>query len=150
MYKKGYIDRKRPLTYEINGEKIIVLKPQKYINLSGEVIRKYIDFYKIPIENILVINDDMDLEVGAFKLRLSGGSAGHNGLKNIESHLNTKEYKRIKVGISKNNMFDKKDYVLGKISKDEEEKLKEIEKIVMNLVIYVSILFHAFLSRPAF
>ena len=139
-----YIAEKRNLSFkekmgglfaedQIDGEKIIVLKPQKYINLSGEVIRKYVDFYKIPIENILVINDDIDLEVGAFKLRLSGGSAGHNGLKNIESHLNTKEYKRIKVGISKNNMFDKKDYVLGKLSKEDLTKIDSLKQIFLNI-----------------
>lgn len=139
-----YIAEKRNLSFkekmgglfaedQIDSEKIIVLKPQKYINLSGEVIRKYVDFYKISIENILVINDDMDLEVGAFKLRLSGGSAGHNGLKNIESHLNTKEYKRIKVGISKNNMFDKKDYVLGKLSKEDLTKIDALKPIFLNI-----------------
>lgn len=139
-----YIAYKRSLTFkekfgglfaedQINGEKVIVLKPQKYINLSGDVIRKYVDFYKIPIENILVINDDMDLEVGMFKLRLSGGSAGHNGLKNIEANLNTNEYKRIKVGISKNSMIDKKDYVLGKLSKEDLTKIDELKPIFFNI-----------------
>ena len=66
------------------NEKIIILKPQKYINLSGEVVKKFVDYYKIDISDILIINDDLDLPVGCYKLKPSGGSAGHNGLKNIE------------------------------------------------------------------
>ncbi|MBQ4634345.1 MAG: aminoacyl-tRNA hydrolase [Bacilli bacterium] len=118
---------------QINGEKVLILKPQKYINLSGEVIKKYVDFYKIPLENILVVNDDMDLEVGMYKLRLSGGSAGHNGLKNIEINLNTNKYKRIKIGISKNSLIDKKDYVLGKLSKEDLAKIEELKPIFLNI-----------------
>ena len=117
----------------IDGEKVILLKPQKYINLSGEVIGDFVDYFKIPLENILIINDDMDLEVGTFKLRLSGSSAGHNGLKNIELHLATQDYKRIKIGIGKNSMIDKKDYVLGKLSKEDLEKLDNLKDTVFNI-----------------
>ncbi len=101
-----------------NNEKIIILKPQKYINLSGEVIRKYVDFYKIDINDILIICDDLDLQIGKYRLRYKGSSGGHNGLKNIEQHLNTNEYKRIKIGISNNKEMDTKDYVLGKLNKE--------------------------------
>ena len=117
----------------VDGEKVILLKPQKYINLSGEVIGAYVDYFKIPIENILIINDDMDLEVGTFKLRLSGSSAGHNGLKNIELHLATKDYKRIKIGIGKNKMIDKKDYVLGKLSNEDFKKLEDLRPIMFDI-----------------
>ena len=117
----------------IDGEKVILLKPQKYINLSGEVIGDFVDYFKIPLENILIINDDMDLEVGTFKLRLSGSSAGHNGLKNIELHLATQDYKRIKIGIGKNSMIDKKDYVLGKLSKEDLENLDNLKDTVFNI-----------------
>ena len=86
----------------IGGENIILLKPQKYINLSGEVIQKYVDYFKIDISDILIISDDLDMPVGKIKLKLSGSSGGHNGLKNIELHLKTKNYKRIKIGISNN------------------------------------------------
>ena len=86
----------------LNGEKIILLKPQKYMNLSGEVIAKYLEYFKIDKNDLLVIYDDMDLDVGTFKIRFKGGSAGHNGLKNIESNISSNEYKRIKIGISKN------------------------------------------------
>ena len=118
----------------INGEKVILLKPQAYINLSGEVIRKYIDFFKINIEDILIIHDDLDLAVGTYKIKPKGSSGGHNGLKNIELHLGTQEYKRIKIGISNNKLMDTKDYVLGKLSKEESEILSNIRKEVMNIL----------------
>ena len=110
----------------INGEKIIFLKPQEYINLSGQVIRKYIDYFKINIDDIFVINDDLDLEVGRIKIKSSGSSGGHNGLKNIELHLGTKEYKRLKIGISNNKMIDTKDYVLSKINKEDMDIINNI------------------------
>lgn len=115
----------------IDGEKVILLKPQSYINLSGEVIRKFVDFYKISINDILIIHDDLDLNVGTYKIKQKGSSGGHNGLKNIELHLGTQEYKRIKIGISNNKDIDTKDYVLGKLSKEENEKLSEVEKQVL-------------------
>ena len=102
----------------INGHKVLLLKPQEYINLSGNVIRKFVDYYKIDIDDILIINDDLDLNIGNFKLKSSGSSGGHNGLKNIESNLGTKEYKRFKIGISNNKNIDTKNYVLGKIGND--------------------------------
>ena len=97
-----------------NGEKIILLKPGKYMNLSGEVIRDFVNFFKINKEDILVICDDLDTKVGTYRLRYKGSSGGHNGLKNIELHLSTKDYKRIKIGISNDKNIDTKDYVLGK------------------------------------
>ncbi|MBS7021173.1 MAG: aminoacyl-tRNA hydrolase [Firmicutes bacterium] len=112
--------------FQMNGEKVILLKPQKYINLSGEVIKRFIDFYKIPISNILIICDDLDTEVGKIKLKKQGSSGGHNGLKNIELHLKTKEYYRYKIGISNNKELDGKDYVLGKFSSEEQKKLKMV------------------------
>lgn len=110
----------------IDGETYLLLKPQKYINLSGEVIKKYMDFYKIPIENLLVISDDLDMEFGRIRLKLKGSSGGHNGLKNIEMHLGTQNYHRIKIGISNRKEIDTKDYVLGKLNSEEQKKLKEV------------------------
>ena len=118
--------------YIYNGEKVILLKPQKYINLSGEVIKKYVDFYKIQISDILVISDDLDMPFGKIKIKYSGSSGGHNGLKNIENHLQTKEYKRIKIGISNDKNIDTKDYVLGKIK--DEELLNTIISNVTNIL----------------
>ena len=118
----------------INGEKVIFLKPQEYINLSGNVIIKFMNFYKIDIKDLFIIHDDLDLEVGTFKLREKGGSGGHNGLKNIESHLKTKEYNRMKIGISNNKNIDTKDYVLGRLNKEEKENLNKIIEIGPNII----------------
>ena len=116
--------------FNYNGEKIILLKPLKYMNLSGEVVRDFVNFFKIDINDILIICDDLDTSVGTYRIRYKGSSGGHNGLKNIELHLNSKEYKRIKIGISNNKNMDTKDYVLGKFSKDEFEIIeKTIDKI---------------------
>ncbi len=118
----------------INNEQVILLKPAKYMNLSGEVVRKYVDFFKIEIDDILIISDDLDQEVGNFKLKQKGSSGGHNGLKDIERHLGTDKYKRLKIGISNNKYMDTKDYVLGKIPKEDQEKLEKIYELVPSIV----------------
>ncbi|MDD2202796.1 MAG: aminoacyl-tRNA hydrolase [Bacilli bacterium] len=110
----------------IDGEKVILLKPQRYINLSGEVISEFINYYKIDIDDILIINDDLDIPLGSYKLKSHGSSAGHNGLKNIESHLKTAEYKRLKIGISNNKSIDTKNYVLGFFSKNDKKIVDEM------------------------
>ena len=115
------------LKTKIRGQDIIFLKPQSYMNLSGEVVRKYVDFYKINTDDILIISDDLDLTLGNFKLKSTGSSGGHNGLKNIEQHLSTRDYKRFKIGISNNEDIDTRDYVLGKLSNSENSKLDEIK-----------------------
>lgn len=99
----------------IGGEKIIFMKPLTYMNLSGEAVRKYLDYFKIDVSDLLVVVDDLDLGVGNYKIKNNGSSGGHNGLKNIELHIGTQNYKRFRIGIS-NTTYDVKDYVLGKIS----------------------------------
>ena len=111
--------------FNYKGEKIMLLKPQMYINLSGDVIRKYIDFYKIDIDDLLIISDDLDMDIGKIKIKYKGSSGGHNGLKNIENNLKTKEYKRIKIGISNNKNIDTKNYVLSKFSKEESKIIND-------------------------
>jgi PTH1 family peptidyl-tRNA hydrolase len=118
----------------INGEKIIFLEPQKYMNLSGEVVKKYVDFYKIDISDILIIQDDLDQELGKIKLKENSSSGGHNGIKNIELHLGTKNYKRLKIGISNNKNVDTKDYVLGKLSKEDRNILDQSIKKCSNII----------------
>lgn len=117
-----------------NGEKIILLKPQSFMNLSGEVVKKYIDFYKINLDDILVISDDLDLNLGIFRLKKKGSCGGHNGLKNIETNIKTQEYKRLKIGISNNKDIDTKDYVLGKFSVEELKKLESIDNCFLNIL----------------
>lgn len=114
--------------FSYNNEKVILLKPQKYMNLSGIVIKNYIDFFKINYKDILIISDDLDQELCKYKLKYKGSSGGHNGLKDIENHLKTNEYKRLKIGISNNKDIDTKDYVLGKFTIDENEKINVLKK----------------------
>ena len=110
----------------IEGEKVILLKPQTYMNLSGQSIKKYIDFYKIPLENILVVFDDMDKEKGKIKIRKMGGPGTHNGAKSVVHELQSEQFARIRVGIGR--PIDKDeiiDYVITTIQK--EKKYKQIE-----------------------
>lgn len=108
----------------INGEKYIFLKPQSYMNLSGGVVRKYADYFKITYKDILVIHDDLDLEVGKIRIKINSSSGGHNGIKDIIACLNTDAFARIKVGVSNNKKMDTKDYVLGSFSKSDLDQIK--------------------------
>lgn len=118
----------------INNEKVIFLKPQKYMNLSGEVVRRFVDYFKIKVEDILVIHDDLDQEIGKIKLKQNSSSGGHNGIKNIESNLNTKNYKRLKIGISNNKTIDTKDFVLGKFNKNDRNIIDNTIDICLNII----------------
>ena len=98
----------------IDGMRVILAKPQTYMNLSGESIREIADFYKIEPENIIIIYDDISLDVGQLRIRKKGSAGGHNGVKNIIAHLGTQEFPRIKVGIgNKPEGWDLADYVLS-------------------------------------
>ena len=112
----------------VNGEKVILMKPQTYMNLSGEAVGECVRFYNIPIEDVCILVDDLDLPIGKIRLRMKGSSGGQNGLKNIIAHLGTQEFKRIRIGIGNNKVMDAKDYVLGKIGKDD---LKLFEDAIM-------------------
>ena len=118
----------------INGEKVIFLKPQTFMNLSGNSVRKYVDYFDIDISDILVISDDLDLNVGNFKLKMNGSCGGHNGLRDIENKLGTSEYKRLKIGISNDKSSDTKDYVLGSFSLDERNKLNDLYDNLNNVL----------------
>lgn len=134
--------------FTYNNEKIILLKPQKYMNLSGEVVRDYVNYFKIDIQDILIICDDLDTPVGTYRLRYKGSSGGHNGLKNIEMHLSTKEYKRIKIGISNNKNIDTKDYVLGKFSIEEIKLISPIINQMPKIIEdYLNMSFDSLMSK---
>lgn len=108
------------------GRKVLVLKPDTYMNLSGNAIQFWMQKEKIPLENILVIADDLALPFGTLRLRKKGSDAGHNGLKNIQEVLQTQDYARLRFGISADFSEGKQvDYVLGKWSEEEQEKLQE-------------------------
>lgn len=108
----------------INGEKVILLKPSTYMNLSGESIREVVDFYKLSNEDLVVIYDDISLDVGRLRIREKGSAGGHNGIKSIIVHLGTDIFPRIKVGVGQPNV-DLVNYVLGKFTKEEMEILSE-------------------------
>ena len=111
---------------QIGSEKVLVLKPQTYMNLSGNSVVKAALFYKILPENIIVIHDDMDLKIGQLKAKNGGGSGGHNGLKSIDSHISP-NYNRIRVGVGhpQNKGQDVINYVLGSFSKEEKNILQD-------------------------
>ena len=111
----------------IDGQKVILAKPQTYMNLSGESIRSLVDYYKIDEENeLLVVYDDISLDVGRLRIRAKGSAGGHNGIKNIIAHLGTQVFPRIKVGVGeKPKGYDLADYVRGHFSKAERERMEE-------------------------
>lgn len=109
----------------IGTERIIVAKPQTYMNLSGESVREIADWYKIDDENIIIIYDDISLPTGFLRIREKGSAGGHNGIKNIIYQLGSDVFPRIKIGVGKpeNPDYDVKDYVLGKFSREETDTL---------------------------
>ena len=111
----------------IEGEKVILAQPQTFMNLSGESVRSIADYYKIEPEDIVVAYDDIDLEVGQIRVRRKGSAGGHNGIKNIISHLGTNEFPRVKVGVgAKPQGGDLVNHVLGHFSKEDEKKMDEV------------------------
>ena len=118
----------------INGEKHLFLKPLTFMNLSGQAVRSYIDYYNIATEDILIIHDDLDLPIGTIRLKQDSSAGGHNGIKSIISHLGTQNFKRLKIGISNNKSMDTKDYVLGKFTKEEITILNKILEDTHNII----------------
>lgn len=113
----------------IGGQKVILLKPQTYMNLSGESVRAAADFYKIQPDHIIVVYDDVSLEVGQLRIRTKGSAGGHNGIKNIIAHLGTQEFPRVKVGVgAKPPKMDLADYVLSRFSKEDRAKMEDAFK----------------------
>lgn len=116
----------------VHGEKVVLLKPLTYMNLSGESVRPAMDWLKAEIDDLCVIYDDLDLPPGQIRLRLKGGSGGHNGMKSIISHLGTEQFKRVKVGIGRpQGRISVSDYVLSPFAKEElETVLDAVERSV--------------------
>lgn len=109
---------------KMNGEEIIIAKPLTYMNLSGEFVSKIMNFFKINYEDLIVIHDDLDCEIGKIKIKQKGSSGGQNGLRNIISHLKTENIKRIKIGIGRpKNNINIKDYVLSKLTFEEKNAI---------------------------
>lgn len=111
----------------VEGQRVILVKPQTYMNLSGTSVREVLDYYKIDAEEeLIVVSDDVSLEVGAIRIRKRGSAGGHNGLKNIILHLGTENFHRIRMGVGeKPKEWDLIDYVLGHFSGEERKKMDE-------------------------
>ena len=118
----------------IEGEKVIIIKPLTYMNLAGDAVRNYVNYYKINVYDILVIQDDLDMEVGKFKLLFNHGDGGHNGIKNIILNLGSRDFLRLKIGISKATLGDSKDYVLGKFPSEELDAINNSFKELSNFI----------------
>jgi len=110
----------------INGEKVVIIKPMTYMNLSGDAVSKYVNFYKLDVNDVIVIQDDLDMPLGNLKLLRNRGDGGHNGIKDIVLKLGSKNFLRVKIGIGKSSLVDTKDYVLGKFRNDDKEILDEV------------------------
>lgn len=111
--------------FTISGEKVLVMKPITYMNLSGEAVRLAADFYKVPPERILVVSDDTALPVGRLRIRLKGSAGGHNGLKSIIQHLGTDQFPRLRVGVGEKPHpdYDLADWVLGKFQGEDKKAI---------------------------
>lgn len=114
-------------TWEVNGEKVLLMKPQTYMNLSGEAVGQAARFYKIPADHVLVISDDIALPAGKLRIRAGGSAGGHNGLKNIIAHLGTDQFPRVRVGVGapENPDYDMVNWVTGGFSPAERKVVDE-------------------------
>lgn len=116
-------------TRNVNGRRVIFAMPQTFMNLSGDAVGPLMAFYKIPLENLVVIHDDMDLPVGKIREKIGGGSAGHNGIKSIDAAVGN-EYRRIRIGIGHPRDFglpiNPADWVLGKFSDDQMTEINNV------------------------
>ncbi|MBL6664689.1 MAG: aminoacyl-tRNA hydrolase [Rickettsiales bacterium] len=111
----------------IGEQKVVAIKPQTYMNLSGQAVSPIVSFYKISLDDVLVLHDEIDIDLGDVRFKQGGGHAGHNGLKSLDSSIG-KNYKRLRLGVGRpsDSRFEVSDYVLGKFSKDEMVVAEEI------------------------
>lgn len=129
QYNIGLTEKKHKAIYGIGriaGEKVILAMPQTYMNLSGESVRELMDYYKLGTEDLVVIYDDIDLDLGKLRIREKGSAGGHNGIKNIIAHTGTQEFTRIRVGVgAKPKQMDLADYVLSRFTKEEQPVIRD-------------------------
>lgn len=119
----------------IAGEKVVLAQPQTYMNLSGESVRAMVDYYKVSPDQLIIVYDDVNFDVGQLRIRRDGSAGGHNGIKNIISHLGTKEFPRVKIGVGKKpREWDLVDYVMSKFSDKDNDILRDSLKDVSDAV----------------
>lgn len=123
----------------INGKKCLIMKPQTFMNNSGEAVGEAARFYKIPPERVIVISDDFSFDVGQIRIKRKGSAGGHNGLKSIIAHLGSENFPRIKVGVGKkpNADYDIIDWVLGRFPKELEKDLKSALENTVDALPYI-------------
>ena len=124
----------------IAGQKVILVQPQTFMNASGECVRAYMDFYKIPAERLLVICDDISLEPGNVRLRVKGSAGGHNGLKSIIEHIGTSVFPRLRLGVGEKPFgWDLADHVLARFPKEQEPVMRDVmARVVEEIPVYVT------------
>lgn len=108
----------------VSGQKALLVKPQTYMNLSGEALREVVSYYNAELENVIVIYDDFDLEAGSLRIRKKGSAGSHNGMKSVIYQLGSEDFPRVRVGIGKSGGLDWKDFVIGKVSSQERDALE--------------------------
>lgn len=118
----------------LKGEKCLFVKPTTYMNESGICVAKVMDYYDVDLQNLLIVQDDMDLNLGSYKLKRNSSSGGHNGIKSIIQALKTDSFLRLKVGVGHDRTKDTIDYVLGKFSKSEKELLTQNFRLYQELL----------------
>ena len=131
----SYNNKFNGLYYDKSG--VIFLKPQTYMNNSGECVSKFVKYYNINIEDIMVIQDDLDINIGKFKFKVNSSSGGHNGIKSIINHLHTDAFFRLKIGILNEKKDDVIDFVLGKINKCDIDKI-DFNKICNSIDAFIN------------
>lgn len=129
--------RSEIVRFKINEEEYVFLKPITFMNLSGEAVSLAMKYYNIDINDVIIVHDDLDLPVGKIRIRPQGGSGGHNGIKSIIQHLKTQEFKRIRIGIDK-NQYDTVDYVLGKFSKRDQDIINDVISYAPKIIWFLS------------
>lgn len=125
----------------VEGEKVVLVKPQTFMNLSGQAVREFVNFYKVEKDNLIIIYDDMDIEKGTMKIRKKGGPGNHNGMKSIVQEIASTDFPRVRIGIgTPEHQNDAVNYVIGHVTEEEYELLQKgvekaelaVEEIVKN------------------
>lgn len=110
----------------VNGERVVLVKPQTYMNLSGDCVQRVLHFYKAPPERLIVLYDDIDLPVGALRIRANGSAGTHNGMRSVVACVGTEDFPRIRIGVGEERRGELKDFVLSKPGKAEQAVLEEV------------------------
>ena len=144
-WKKGF--KGQICSGEIDGEKGVLLKPETYMNLSGEAVQEALHFYKLTPADVIIFHDELDLPIGKMKVKIGGSPAGHNGLKSIDSHIGA-DYMRVRIGVGNDKNIPTADYVLGKPSPEDFEILEnEFNQIADNIEFLIKANISGFLNK---